>query len=272
MLLPGEAAGGGLAAATVPQAVPYASAAAAAAAAAAGPAEGEALSLVRDWSAAPLDASSSSSAGSGRQGAAWRPGTSVHSFECGSGGAAFAAASATAYVQDGGGDGAGDKRRRLTPGMLAHCLRPAISAAVAEAAAMDAAGPCSRPAPTPGRTPKRKHRQVSGASLAAAAAAAPDAATPSPAASPATAGVQHTAPVQLFGRFDCAQAGLQQAQQQGGCRALAAPPAVVECQRFQTFDLFDAKWHGGGQAQALALVPANSRAGRRRHASGCSMM
>ena len=172
------------------------------------------LSLVRDWSLAL------SAAGSGRQGAAWQPGTSVRSFDCDSFGSS-AGAGVIAYVQGSGGDGGGsnpvgDKRRRLAPGMLAHCLRPAISAAVAEAAAMDAAcgagGSCRVLVGTPGSTPKRKHRQVCSGSSAAVPAIALG---PSP------------------------LAAAQPQQQQLPVMATSAADPEIEGQCFHTFDLFD---------------------------------
>jgi hypothetical protein len=217
----------------------------------AGAARAEAgLSLVRDWSLAL------SAAGSGRQGAAWQPGTSVRSFDCGSFGSSSgsscssAGAGAIVYVQGSGGDGggsnpAGDKRRRLAPGMLAHCLRPAISAAVAEAAAMNAAcgagGSCRVLVGTPGRTPKRKHRQVCSGSSAAVAAIALG---PSPLAT------------------------AQPQQQQLPVAAAAADPEL-EGQCFRTFDLFDLKWHGAELAPPAQVQQAARGSGsRRRHGGG----
>lgn len=198
-------------------------------------AESEALSLVRDWSQALSEAGSCGGrCSSARQaGAAWQPGTSVRSFEWADGEAAQASAVATVatYVQGcGAEDTAGDKRRRLAPGMLAHCLRPAIREAVAEAAAMEARGSGSCRLPTPGRTPKRKLRQLSSGSITGTA----------PVAAVAAEG-------------DCAAAAADAAADVPQQQPSVAPPApakVAESVDFRTFELLESRWHGAAKAPA----------------------
>ena len=200
--------------------------------------EQEGLSLVRDWSLALSVASSTGSGGSGRQpGAAWQPATSVRCFECGISGAEGGAA--TAYVQGGDGEGtAGDKRRRLAPGMLACCIREAVAEAAAMEAASEAGGCCRQP--TPGRTPKRKLRQLSSGSLVAQpAAAAGEAAADLPKQQPQAAALVPAV---------AAEAGAE---------------AGAEAEDFRTFELFEAKWHGAAKAPAPAAAAQQQRSGCR---------
>ncbi|KAI7840555.1 hypothetical protein COHA_005710 [Chlorella ohadii] len=199
--------------------------------AAAAAAEPEGLSLVRDWSQALTEGSSQGS--SGRQpGATWQPGTSVRSFEWEGVGDVQQGAAAAAYAQGGGGEGAAcDKRRRLAPGMLAHCLRPAIREAVAEAAAMDAASASSScRLPTPGRTPKRKLRQLSSGSMAAASSAA--------------------AAAECAAALVAAEAAVAPEQQPALAPAAAAAAPVAESMDFRTFELFESRWYGAAKAPA----------------------
>lgn len=181
------------------------------------------LGLVRDWSLAAVSEASSSCDGScASRGAAWQPCMSVRSFHCGGCGPATAA-----YAR-GSSEDAGDKRRRLAPGMLAHCLRPVVAAAVAEAAEMDAA---TARLGTPSRTPKRKLRP------AAAVAEA------SPAAAPVPVVQQPEAATAAAAAIVVAPAGKQ------------AAPMEQEQQNFLTFELFEAKWHGAGAGKAPASKP-----------------
>lgn len=225
----------------------------------------EEVGLTRDWSAALSVASSSGSACARQPGASWQPGTSVRCFDCASlaGGchSSGAAAAATAeYVQGHAGDGgaAGDKRRKLAPGMLASCLRPAISAAIAELEE----GQAGRQ-PTPGRTPKRKLRHVG--SAAAAAVPGPAPAPGSPVAANASAPASA-----------CAANGASQQQQQVAAAAPVTALAlkgemrmvVAETEEFATFALLERGWHGRtpDKARARPVVP------RRDSAAPCSIM
>lgn len=212
-------------------------------------AEPQALSLVRDWSQALSEAGSCGGrCSSARQaGAAWQPGTSVRSFEWADDEAAqrqcsgSAAAAAAAYVQGCDPEGAAsDKRRRLAPGMLAHCLRPTIREAVAEAAAMEASGSGSCRLPTPGRMPKRKLRQLSSGSITGVA----------PVAAAAAEGE------------GAAAADVPQQQQEQPSVALPALSKMAESVDFRTFELLESRWHGAAKAPA---------AGRQR-ASTCRLM
>ncbi|PRW21023.1 hypothetical protein C2E21_8449 [Chlorella sorokiniana] len=210
--------------------------------AAAAAAEPEGLNLVRDYSQALSEAGSCGGrCSSARQpGAAWQPSTSVRSFqwEAASEAAVQGGAAAASYVQGGGAEGAVcDKRRRLAPGMLAHCLRPAIREAVAEAAAMEAAGSSGSGScrlPTPGRTPKRKLRQLGSGSIAAAGsmALAEDVVQASEAADEANK------------------------QQLVVAAAAAAAAAVAECVDFRTFELFESRWHGAAKWEPVPPRPA----------------
>ncbi len=211
--------------------------------AAAAAAEPEGLSLVRDWSQALTEGSSCG--GSVRQpGATWQPGTSVRSFEWEGGSDAQQGGAAAAYVQGGSAEGAAcDKRRRLAPGMLAHCLRPAIREAVAEAAAMDAASASSScRMPTPGRTPKRKLRQLSSGSMAAASSAA--------------------AAAECAAALVAAEAAEAREQPPVLAPAAAAAAPVAESVDFRTFELFERRWHGAAKAPA----------GQGQRASTCRIM
>lgn len=209
-------------------------------------AEPEGLSLVRDWSQALSEAGSCGGRCSSARlpGAAWQPSTSVRSFAWEDVPEAAHSSVAT-YVQGGDASGAAcDKRRRLTPGMLAHCLRPAIREAVAEAAAMEAASSSDR-VPTPGRTPKRKLRQLSSSSMAAVDSAA----VADTAAAPAAA-VE-------------AAAGAPGEQVAVGA-STAAAVAAAESVDFRTFELFESRWHGAANAPAAGV--------HRQRASTCRIM
>ena len=227
------------------------------------------------------DGERASSAGSARSSgsagaAAWLPGSSVRSFSGAAGGSA-APDAPPAYVQgfscgEAATSGA-DKRRRLAPGLLAHCLRPAIAAAVAEAEALEAAGR----SPSPGRTPKRKMRHLCSASssiLGAAASPAPDPAAESPAV------------CVPWGAMPSLGGSPQQQEEHGAGApaALALAPLAAAAEggdkqagpTWHTFDLFESAWFGGsgagGSSVALA-APAERRLSRRSQPSSvCAMM
>lgn len=187
------------------------------------------LGLVRDWSEAALSASSSGSGGSAHRGAAWQPAALVRAFECGPG---------ATYAQG----GEADKRRRLAPGMLAHCLKPVVAEAVAEAAEMAAAA-------GPGRTPKRKLPQAAPGAAGAPTAAAE---TQPPGAEPAAAAAA-AVPAPAADK----SAAAAQEEEAGG---RSGPPSPG----FLTFELFEARWHGCGAAKAPPAASSKR--------SACSMM
>jgi hypothetical protein len=215
------------------------------------------LMLTRDWSSVGSTRSSSS------KGSAWPPATSVCDFDT----------SGAVYAQ-GWGDG-GDKRRRLAPGMLAHCLRPSVAAAVAEA--VDG-GEAAGGGGTLGRTPKRKLGQLAG-SLGCVSAAAPDAATPHPAASPPSPAPRRGEGEHLEGRFSAAWASEEREAADPAAGTLAAAQQQDQEQRFRTFELFESKWHGcssrdGGRQLQLRTSPGPIvAAGRQQRRGGiCTIM
>lgn len=218
--------------------------------------EPELLELVRDWSSA----GSTSSTDSGK-GSAWPPATSVRDFH--TSGALCLPAQAWGL--------GGDKRRRLAPGMLSHCLRPPAAAAVAQPAGCAEAVPPAGPRGcTPGRTPKRKLAQLA-VSVGCTLPAAPDAATPLPAASPepgpATATLE-TVPTQLEDLFKAAADDSNTVKPPEENLLVQQQEADLEG-RFRTFELFESKWHGGPSGRLLQL-PA--RSGPQRRSSICAIM
>lgn len=139
------------------------------------------------------------------------------------------------YVQAGSDGGCGDKRRRLVPGGLAHCLRPEMPAAVPEAAEEEEVpAPCHS---TPGRTPKRKllHR------------------SPTPVAAP---GDEHAAAAAAASQ----EAGEEVAMEQ------RSP------ERFATFRLLESRWHGGSPLPSPPSSPPLSARRHLRRRGVCSIM
>lgn len=154
------------------------------------------------------------------------------------GGAAWCLDAPAMYVQAGSDGGCGDKRRRLVPGMLAHCLRPEIPAAVPEAAEVEEEAPAACQS-TPGRTPKRK--------LAARR-------SPTPAAASAD---EHAAAA--------AEASEEAVQE-------AAGVAQHSPERFATFRLLESRWHGGSPLPSPQPSPPLSARRHLRRRGVCSIM